>query len=62
MKWYKKQLDEILKKKSAEDDKPKTEKVYPTSGHAPHAMGIKQGRVKFSPVKQRNNNRSKTDA
>ena len=62
MKWYKKQLDEILKKKSAGEVKTATEKVYPTSKHAPHAMGIKQGRNKFSPVKQRNNNRSKTDA
>jgi len=62
MKWYKKQLDEILKKKSTSDEISKDEKVYPTSKHAPHAMDNRQGKTKFSPVKQRNNNRSKTDA
>jgi len=60
MKWYKKQLTEILKKKEGEKGPVKT-KVNPTSHAGLSAMKTKQGRVSASPVKQRNNNRSKTD-
>lgn len=64
MKWYKKQLDEILAAK-AKEEKPK--KAAETKSKAAHSFDAKKltakGKNNFvSPVAARNRNRSKTDS
>ncbi len=63
MKWYKKQLDEILAAK-AKEEKPKKAGEKSTARHSFDAKKLTaKGKNNFvSPVAARNRNRSKTDS